>query len=121
MNIRTATVRTSPYRARRPHPFKRGNTYNTERQTTNALSVRSIVLALLGALVLSVTIWSHIFVKRTSERVEFLELEAKRLAAEHEALVAEEARITGSNELAKIGKALGLRPPKDEEIVRLLK
>ncbi|MEF3168497.1 MAG: hypothetical protein K6360_04050 [Deltaproteobacteria bacterium] len=120
MSIRTATIRPTVHRARRPHPFKGSNIYGTERQTSAVLSARSVLLTLLAILVISVTVWSHVSVKRVSERVELLELESKRLAAEHDALVAEEARLTRSQELAKVGRALGLRPPKDEEIVRLL-
>jgi len=120
MNIRTATIRPTAQRARRSHPFKRSNAYGTEQRTSGVLSVRSVLLALIGILVISVTVWSHVSVKRVSERVELLELESQRLTAEYDALVAEEARLTGSHELAKVGKALGLRPPKDEETVRLL-
>lgn len=120
MTIRTATLRNGARRlGTRPTSFHGMHPHPKNMPATSYITPGGIILALALTMILALAVWSHISIKNVSERVGLLEKESVRLAEEYKALLAEEAGLAESKALQKAGKNLGLRPPKEDEIIRM--
>ena len=68
---------------------------------------------------LAAAFWIGLSLKGMSVSIHGLETQAARLQARHAALLKERARLTARPELERLGRRLGLHPPRPSELVVL--
>ncbi len=119
MSIKTATLRMPQKRS-----YVRNTGYRRPAKSKAAASspgfkIKEIVSTALALVFLAIGIWASIEVRSVANEVAKLKEVHERLAAENTALTTRLESTTKTKELEKMGRRLGLHPPKENQIIYL--
>ncbi len=121
MSLKTATLR-MPQRRPKGRIISRNLRSPYKGAVRSRTPAASPVQILVGALCLFLLLlggWTSYQVKVVADQVEALRTEAVRLETQNERLVQVHKTLTSKDNLEKIGRRLGLHPPKKEQLILL--